>query len=291
MRSLSFSFVSLYFLLLTASCWGSVPQEDLLKTDYEKACQTLKKGLYKKAYTQFEILHDKGYLPATIRLGVFCLSGKGATPNPEKGIAYLEEAMKKNDPDALVLLGNLYLQGLYGQTINHKKGRDLMEKAAELGHPGALYNMGWLYDQNPTPENMKMAFEYYSKAAKLGFIAAYHNLGICYEKGLGVGVNFKLAFLFYKKAAESDHIPSLVNLSQCYIQGKGTDKNDGLGFALLNEKEKTNDPGVLYHLGVYFLEGTGVKADSKKAITYFWRAAEENHPLAYFIVNLLEKIT
>jgi TPR repeat protein len=71
-----------------------------------------------------------------------------------------------------------------------------------------------------TPQDLRLAAEWYHKAAEQGDAKAQNNLGVMYEFGYGVPVDPQEAVVWYRKAAEQGNIKSHINLGNIYAKGK-----------------------------------------------------------------------
>jgi TPR repeat protein len=87
-----------------------------------------------------------------------------------------------NDPDALLLLGQLAGEGLGGPVDTARK-LSLYERAAELGSAEAAYNLGAIH---ANAQRYEVGLNWYRRAAEFGDSAALRMAGIMYATGQGV---------------------------------------------------------------------------------------------------------
>lgn len=125
---------------------------------------------------------------------------------------------------------------------------------ADDGNVRAMIGLGYmsLSTNDKTRFKPEKAFALFTQAADRGDPEAMFELGKLYEKGIGTDQDVARALSLYEKAAD-------------------------LGFA-----DAINDLGFLYYQGA-----SGLKADKKKAVELFLKAADLRHPQAMYNVAAL----
>ena len=89
-----------------------------------------------------------------------------------------ERVEKYNDPEAMVVLGGCYNEGLRGLPVDKPKAFGLFRCASELGCAGGHYNLASAYELgNGTEVDRKKAVHHFQIAAMMGNMLARHNLG------------------------------------------------------------------------------------------------------------------
>lgn len=183
-----------------------------------------------------------GSLNAMVNLGDCYLNGKGVIKNVSKAFELFSKAANLNNSEGKMKLGHCYLNGI-GVYHDYNKGIDCYKKAAELGNSESAYFLGDLYYK----KNHSEAIKYYELAKKLGTTN------------------------------------SLLNLAKCYY----FDNNYQKAFEILNER--TSDPESLTLLGDLYLHGKGVDENQvkafecyKKAYQYGYSAASSKYCYCYF---------
>jgi uncharacterized protein len=98
-----------------------------------------------------------------------------------------------------------------------------LRNKAEAGDAESQYNLGMAYHagNRGVPEDLNLAFKWYSTAAQKGHISATAALGYMYEEGLGVGKNLPEALKWYLKAAEQGDSHAAYKLGMMYNFGHG----------------------------------------------------------------------
>jgi eukaryotic-like serine/threonine-protein kinase len=126
------------------------------------------------------------------------------------------KAASAGNPQAMVLLGTMNVQGLGGP----KSDSDAVhwfQQAADLGYPRGMFNLGEMYENGrgvlASGGNQARAAQWYAKAADLpGGEAAAFRLGIMYEQGRGVPRNLNEARRLYAKSGTPEAANRLANL-------------------------------------------------------------------------------
>lgn len=98
-----------------------------------------------------------------------------------------------------------------------------LRNMAEAGDAESQYNLGMAYHagNRGVPEDLNLAFKWYSSAAQKGHISATAALGHMYQQGLGVGKNVPEALKWYLKAAEQGDSHAAYELGMMYNFGHG----------------------------------------------------------------------
>ena len=82
---------------------------------------------------------------------------------------------KYNDPKAMNVMGNYYLEGLHGLSNNPKKAEELYKRAYDLGLMAAARNLGELYSNHIL--NPVLATKYLEEGARRGNVMCMFALG------------------------------------------------------------------------------------------------------------------
>ena len=100
----------------------------------------------------------------------------------EKWEELVRLAEKKDHPQAITEMGNIYYNGWFGHREDLRKARRYYERAARMGNPEALMQIGALYwlGKGGLKESDEKALEYYQKAMDAGLPAAFYKTGNLY---------------------------------------------------------------------------------------------------------------
>lgn len=125
----------------------------------------------------------------------------GKVDGPE-AVRWFNEAMKRGDAEAPLMLGDLYARGL-GVRQDYARAAELFRAAANFGRSAeAQYRLGDLYAYGRgLPQDYSMAIEWLRKAALRGHAGAQSYLGSFYENGYGVDRDLVDAYVWYALAA------------------------------------------------------------------------------------------
>ncbi len=128
------------------------------------------------------------------------------------------KAADGGNPQAMVLLGAMYAQGMGGEKDDSEAVR-LFRKAAGLGYARGMFNLGLMYEGGrgvpKTPANQAQAASWYTKAVRAGHNSdAAYRLGMMYEEGRGVPRELDQARQLYRLAATPEAMARLSGIPQ-----------------------------------------------------------------------------
>lgn len=147
--------------------------------DVGVAKRAAKAGDYRTAERNWSRLADLGITEAQIELGTLYVEGaEGVPAQPARGLALLEAAAAKNEPRAILALGEAYEKG-GAIPQNTGKAIRLYETAWDAGETRAATALGDLYVDIGHPAQ---AIEWYEKGFAAGTPKAAFKLGRLYEK-------------------------------------------------------------------------------------------------------------
>jgi TPR repeat protein len=151
-----------------------------------------------------------------------CLTGEGADLDVRAGMALLEQAAAADHAPALVLLSDVYEQGLAPIEANRRLAFAYLDRAVELGHDEAMLRMASWYRQGlGVAVSLEKAFALNQAAAERGNATAHFNLGVAYEQGQGVVIDLSQAQAHYMRAAQAGIAQAQHNLGACFFHGRG----------------------------------------------------------------------
>ena len=105
----------------------------------------------------------------------FCRAPVSSTN--EERIKLTQNRMKHNDPEAFLMMGQIYKEGLMGMKKDEKKALELMHKAAELGLSEAHYILADSYAGTGVEKYNNLSFYHLRLAAIGGLMEARYALG------------------------------------------------------------------------------------------------------------------
>ena len=126
--------------------------------------------------------------------------------HPEAARESFRKAADAGSPQAAVLLGTLYAQGLGGPPSDSDAVR-MFRQAADLGYARGMYNLGVMYEQGrgvAGGADNRAAAHWYTEAANRGEHDASYRLALMYEEGRGVTRDLNEARRLYTQAGTPD---------------------------------------------------------------------------------------
>jgi serine/threonine protein kinase len=176
-----------------------------------------------KALEYFVRAADAGDLNGKYYAGECYYNGRGAPPNAEKAVEYLQQAAALNDPRAMDLLGNYY------RKIGHfDQARKYFEDSAALGYPLSMANLGVMYvngegmARNPTvaANLFKQAADLFKLGAEKGSKIDMFFYAQVLWLGRGVPKDTKAASDWFKRSAKGGYPPAIQWCNQNKVQYK-----------------------------------------------------------------------
>ena len=191
----------------------------------------------------------------------------------------LEQEAQKDNPEALMYLATLYLQGTRGYHKDEKKAEELSQRGsqfADTGNPaaqccrGRCYYYGWGVSKSLTE-----AVKWYRLAAEQGYAPGQTFLGARYADGEGVREDKAEAVEWYRKAAEQGDALGQQSLGTCYCNGTGVRKDDEESVRWHRKAAEQGHAQAQYSLGLHYASGEGVDKNPWRAAEWYSKAAEQ----------------
>ena len=130
----------------------------------------------------------------------------------------LNAEVEREEPDAMLLMGNLLVDGLAVEKDDHR-AVELYYRASELGFAPAANALGQCYSFAVGVRlDAVRAVGCYRRAAEAGFAPAQFHLGVCYFDGNGIRPDKPEAAKWYAAAAEQGYAPAQFTLGRHYSQ-------------------------------------------------------------------------
>ena len=194
-------------------------------------------------------------------------------------VRYLERAIECGDTNALVTLGNLYLQQNKFSDAEKTFGRLL-----EMGKNDGYYWLALLYSQVPDDAKSLNALK---RGDKEGNALCRETLGALYEQGaIGKKTDYKRAEKYYLLAATPR---SYDNLGRMYLNGnlgKQEEKDVKKGLAYIEDAANRGYIDAIYHMGYIYETGSYVEVDHVKALSYYKLLADNGVAMGFFKMGL-----
>jgi TPR repeat protein/S1-C subfamily serine protease len=220
------------------------------------------------AYRYFSVASDSDPACLTYR-GWHKMEGIGTNPDPVGGMNDLEEAAKKGDRKAQVIIASLLFDGKQ-LPFDYKKAMLLAEENLNKGIKdayrvkllGLLSNIMFPGNERPPLEAL-LAFDDEMSYPK-NFVSKQK------------AIDF---FEFCVIASAKDVIFAKVLLAHCYLQGFGTEVNFSKGISILEDEGNEGNELAIATLGRLFIPKapTDVHEDYDKSIYWFGRLADKGN--------------
>jgi TPR repeat protein len=157
---------------LTLQSAGAAEQETV-HLQLEKAKEDVHQAHYRRAYSQFKKLANRGQVPAQHISGLMCEKGCGTPKNLKKAVTYYKLAAKNDFAQSQSKLGHMYLIGNAVVKKDYDKAKLWLEKAANNNVPEAQHSLGLMYANGEgVQQNLAQAEHWLKRSAANGVPAA-----------------------------------------------------------------------------------------------------------------------
>lgn len=248
--------------------------------------------LYRERYTLAETRRyaEEGVAGAQYAMGEIYYYGTGDASDMDIAIDWYTRAANQGHVEAQYTLGHIYEFGEC-EKIDYKLAIEWYEKAAEQGLGKAQAHLSRMY-RIKGQENPKLAFEWMLKAAEQGEAYYMTELAAMYETGDGVEQDYEKALEWYLKAGYRGEKYDYITIGHYYRLGKGVEVNYERAEYWYKKAAKENGwkSEAEIFLGIIYLTGgNNLKADLKKAIKWFKKAAKWEEDFAICFLNFLNE--
>ena len=199
----------------------------------------------------------------------------------EKGLKYLADGVKHNDPESLYLQARIYEDGLYGIEPDEKKYIHYLKKAANLCQNDALLDLGYYYYKKGKYDDALDCFA----QCDLNDAGVYWAIAtICEEQKK----DYENALAYYEMAMEMNFPDAIERMAEAYLGDElGLEKDEKTALKLFKRAAKLGNAAAEYNLGMAYACGYyGVKPDREKAIHWLEKSAKGENPSACLQVGL-----
>lgn len=193
----------------------------------------------------------------------------------EKGLAYLADGVKHNDPDSLYMQARVYESGWDGIEPDKKKYIHYLKKAAKLCQDDALLDLGYYYYKKGKYDDALDCFA----VCDLDAVGVYWAMATIYEEQKK---DYKNALFYYRMAAEMDMPDAIERMAEAYLGDElGLEKDEKTALKLFKKAAKLGNAAAEYNLGMAYACGYyGLTADKDKAIYWLKRSVKGENPMA-----------
>jgi uncharacterized protein len=245
----------------------------------EEGLAAYDKGDYRKAFTAFNDLAERGDASARYRLARMYRNGLGVLKNTQKANETAESAVRgkafesfRRDAlagkhDGQFFLGEMLRLG-DGVAKDEVDANIWFKRAADQGNADAQNALGASYlAGRGINKDLDAAGAWFLKAANQGLILGQNNLAAYYHQ-LGGLVSDEEAVKWWRLAADREYPDAQANLAWANRSGRGIKKNDVEAAFWFRKAAEQGHAGAQGGLGTLYALGQGVPKDEHDA--YFW---------------------
>ena len=220
-------------------------------------------------------------------------TGWGVRWDPASAFKWAEDAAKKNEPRARVLLA-FYCMSRVGtnhvdvlraaqleQTGTADGALEQVRQMADEGDAASLTILGLRnkprrgYTGQPRFSGKpELAYRQFRLAADQGDVQAQHWVGMMEAQGVGTERNIERAACWIAAAAEQGQALSISLLGLMHLQHLGVPENPNEGVRLIREAAELGMPKARYRLGYMYMKGNHLVPDAQQACMWFLLAYE-----------------
>ncbi len=183
---------------------------------------------------------------------------------------YLIKAIEKNNPEAMILYGDMFGHGIAVKQ-NHKKAHKWYEKASLYDQSGeALIKIGinMLYGQG-VKKNIKNATKTFVKAGEMGAELGHGFAGSLLYANQYNQVDHRQAHKYFLQGHGNQDPFATMLLAKSYFHGHGVQQNHKRAFELFTSIEDQGYYDVDMYLAAAYYHGLGTPKNSQKAVTIY----------------------
>jgi TPR repeat protein len=195
----------------------------------------------------------------------------------EELLAMLQAEADKQNPRAMLTLGNIWEGGVTIQNRNYGKALEWYQKAADLDMTEAYYHVGVCYEIGMgTPPDLAKALQNFEKASQKGYAPADFKLAVIYLNGAeGVAQDLDRGMRHLNTAADSGLTVALKELGALYYYGRlNVGKNLTKALEIFSKAAEGGDAESMKNLGAMIISGEGRATDKVEGLKWYVLAQE-----------------
>lgn len=220
------------------------------------------------------------------------LYGIGVERNPQKAFSALQEAAKKGNARAHMLLNKCYQFGFDAVQCDEKLALDHLKLAATAGDAVAQYCLAdAMQDGRGVPKEPRQAELLLARSipvvldlAAKGDMEAQLACGMAAWYGSGMSRDLEKAAGWFQKAADQGHPTARIKLTALADLHHNPKLDKKQVFELIKLAAEQGHVAAQTEIGWYYRSGSGVEKDDKLAVLWYRKAAMQGFPPAQ--VNL-----
>ncbi len=237
---------------------------------------------YTKSLELLQPFADKGLAIAQHFIGTFHYFGRSIPVDYKKAAEWLTKAADQNEPNALSMLGHLYLRG-FGVSKNVVKGIELVNKAIQLECYYGFFVLGNYYASLKKEESINEAAYWYIEGIKRNNIDSIRALSALYYDRKMYEKALQLLLMGVKLGC----LESSFNAACMIDEGLGCEKDPQMAFDMLEIAAQSGHVQAKHNLGTFFYNGQVVKQDKNKALELYLESANKGNSLSQHSAGLM----
>ncbi|WP_223789667.1 tetratricopeptide repeat protein [Marinicella meishanensis] len=190
---------------------------------------------------------------------------------------YLDLAIEKNNPEAMILYAFMYKRG-YAVNQSDKKAHEWYVKATKHDKTGKAWTRVGinLVDGTGVKKNPKAALNAFIKASELGDSDGYLYAGILQYVNDYELQDFAKAHQHFLQGHEQGNLLATLNLAKTYFHGHGVKQDFQRAFALFKQSEEGNYYDSDIYLAVSHYQGLGTTVDTDQGLFLYRKIINDN---------------
>jgi len=181
-----------------------------------------------------------GFVPGTHLVGRIFAAGYGGERSVPKAVTYFKKAGEVGYARSEYELGVIYYDGDEGVPQDRKLAAAWLLEAARRGDADALYAVGRMYDLGEVlNEDAEKAIVYYKEAALKGQPEAQNALGVFFYNGEIVAKDLVIARKWFELAARNGEPEAMFNLGVMLANGEGGEKDMAVAYVWFRLAEQS----------------------------------------------------
>lgn len=224
-----------------------------------------------------EVAAENGEVAAMVEMAWRYERGRGARPNPQETVRWLQIASKAGSSEAQTALGWRFANG-NSVEVDLPKAADLYRRAAEQGCVVGGYEVGMaLSAGRGISTDEAAAHNWFLKAAEKAYAPAQYQVGVDLETGRGTSISSEEAVKWYRSAADQKHIKAQYALGQMYRAGRGVQREPRRGLQWILKAATQGHQQAQLEAARILRDGNGVRQDLDEAARWLEKLAKRGH--------------
>ena len=197
--------------------------------------------------------------------------------NDKAAVAVLSDLAKKNYPQAVVAMGQVYSYGI-DVPQDFAKAKEYYNQAIKIGCQGVDVA---LRDCDKR-QNYASRIDQIRKGVKQGDAKSCGELGWCYANGVVVDFDNDRAIQCFNLGAEKNDALSMYELGVRHFIGYGVKRDINKAVKLFEKAAQGGNVDAQYQMALIYDEATPLAKDNAKAVNWYDKAVAQNHDAALY---------